>query len=99
MIAFIIVGIVVLGGILDTAFGNRMLPSKVGVVRIGGKYYVYKYQRYFFIPLKMWLQYQDNDRTMMNFSPFLSDARHLTEKFALETGKIYSNTADSSVIE
>lgn len=53
MIWLILVFIFILA-VLDTVFGNKIFPSKTGVIKIETYYAVYKWHRYFFIHVKEW---------------------------------------------
>lgn len=44
-----------IAALLDTAIGNWYLPGKEGIVKgVDGEYRLYKYNRIFFIPIRMW---------------------------------------------
>ena len=68
-------------------------------------YIVYKIHRYFFIPVRVYLDFDDDDRTMLNFSSSRSSARSFYQERAISLAKVYANKTqhvgydDNEVIE
>lgn len=86
--------LIILAAILDTAFGNRYLPGKTGVSQgpVSKMYYVYKWNRYFFIPIKGYLVYGDTDRRLGNFGG--NGYKFSDPKKAIQYAQIYANTIE-----
>lgn len=89
---FWIIGIL---AILDTAIGNRLFPSTVGVVKSGNLYKVFKWQRYLFIPIKGWAEFYSEDRIMFCLMGCRTGAKEYTLEEAIRKAKIYSNQLSS----
>jgi len=81
-------------GVIDTLIGNRILPGRVRVVQnTKNKYYsVNKVHRIMLIPFRMWLQYADTDRNILNFSINYSCKETFSYlERAIEAAEVYSN--------
>lgn len=62
----------------DLIIGNYLFPSKEGIVKTKDRYYkVYKYNRIFFVPIRMWYAYYSPSNTthVMDFTTY-SDAAY-----------------------
>jgi len=83
--------------IIDTMIGNRVFPGKVSVIKRNNRYIVSKINRYFFIPIKEYLEHNDSDRILGNFSSILSDASTFYSKDdAIHIALVYCNKSNNS---
>jgi hypothetical protein len=80
---------------LDTLIGNRVLPFKTGVVKTGDSYSVYKWNRVFLIPIRMWILYgqsvDDYDRVFFEFGSFSSRNKFSNKDKAISVAKLHAN--------
>lgn len=93
MLAIIIIILLSLA-VLDTLIGNRIFPGETGVVEDSPKAFsVYKYNRLFFIPVKMWLQQLSygNTRAILDFTSWSSSKTFDNEKEAIDKARLYAN--------
>lgn len=92
---WIIVATYLVLAIIDTAIGNRILPSRVCVEKREGKYVVAKWHRYaIIIRVKLWLEFNDSDRVCLNFTNNVSGGFHFGNKDkAVAIAQIYANQA------
>lgn len=86
-----IITIIVLLLILDTAFGNRILPSKTGVVETSRGHYVYKYHRIMGIPIRRWQLDDYGYRVMIDQWVRFGRAQAFNLETATRLAEIYSN--------
>lgn len=87
--------------VFHTLVGNRLLPGKVGVVKVKdtSDYSVYKYHRIMGIPVRRWLKDKSEWRSMIDTWVSYNSAVRFSKIDAFHLADLYSNNIIPTKIE